>query len=412
MTITKQKLFGCCAAIALLAVVAVAQDQEIKRPPLKVPESADSPEGFVPKGWRIAKETLSQADLNGDGRADAAFVITNGGSVADGSDEQSIAKHVLVLALRGNDGKLHRSVVNDAVILDGDEGGVFGDPFESLSVERGAIVISHYGGSRDRWSFTHRYRFQNGKWTLIGLTLGNTDTLNLEHFDNQDINLSTGLVQAGEKGSDDGEPRKPERSGSYLELEAPQVDKAPTIDGQISVDEWPGYSVSLNQKQQLLRNRQLWRDANDLSAKLRVVYAGSDFFLCAEVTDNEVTAGDVVRLVNKRGLTIKPLESKITPTASGYVFEARYSLKEIATALKADQKYIVEDTEMAIAPEGVYGELQGFQLPVSVEVVDVDKSVLPAARAVLSTHLPGSPFPGAIRIFRKGTLTLTSDSEQ
>jgi hypothetical protein len=406
-----QKLIGGCAAIALFAVVSAAQDQEVKRPPLIVPEVADSAAAFVPKGWRVHADTLSQADLNGDGRADAAFVITHGGSVAAGSDEQSIAKHVLVLALRGSDGRLHRSVVNDAAILDGDEGGVFGDPFESLSVERGAIVIAHYGGSRDRWSFTHRYRFQNGKWTLIGLTIGNTDTLNLEHFDNQDINLSTGLVQAGEKGSDDGEPRKPEKSGSYFELEAPLVDKAPKIDGQISVDEWPGYSVSLNQRQQALRNRQLWRDANDLSAKLRVVYAGADLFLCAEVTDNEVAPGDAVRLVNKRGLLIKPLESKLVPTAGGYVFEARYSLKAIAIALKAEEQYIVEDVEMAIDPASDYGESQGFQLPASVEVVDVDKSV-PGARAVLSTRLPGSPFPGAIRIFRKGTLVLTSDIEQ
>lgn len=405
-----QNLLGCCAALALLAVVSAAQD-EVKRPPLIVPESAESPAAFVPKGWRLEKEALSQADLNGDGRADAAFVITHGGSVAAGAEEQSVAKHVLVLALRESDGKLHRSLVNDAAILDGDEGGVFGDPFESLSVERGAVVIVHYGGSRDRWSFTHRYRFQNGKWTLIGLSIGNTDTLNLEHFDNQDINLSTGLVNAGEKGSDDGEPRKPERSGSYYELEAQLVEQAPKIDGEMSVNEWPGYGVSLNQKQQALRNRQLWRDATDLSAKLHAVYASADLFLCAEVTDNEVTPEDTVRLVNKRGVTIKPVESKLTSTASGYIFEARYSLKAIASALKADEKYIVEDTEMAIDPSSDYGDSQGFQLPASVEIVDVDKSV-PGARSVLSTRLLGSPFPGAIRIFRKGTLTLTSDIDK
>jgi len=406
-----QTLIGCCAATALFAVVAAAQD-ETKRPPLIVPEVADSAAAFVPKGWRVHAETLSQADLNGDGRADAAFVITNGGSVTAGSDEQSIAKNVLVLALRGSDGRLHRSMVNDAAVFDGDEGGVFGDPFQSLAVERGAVVIGHYGGSRDRWSFTHRYRFQNEKWTLIGLTIGNTDTLNLEHFDNTDINLSTGLVQAGAKGSDDDEPRKPERSGSYYELEAALVDTPPTVDGQLAVDEWPGYSVRLYQKQHVLRNAQLWRDANDLSAKLHAVYSGADLFLCAEVTDNEVTPGDAVRLVNKRGLIIKPLESKLVPNANGYIFEARYSLKEIANALKADDKYIVENVEMTIDPSSDYADAQGFQLPASVEIVDVDKAGAPGLHSVLSTRLPGSPFPGAIRIFRKGTLVLISDSKQ
>jgi hypothetical protein len=407
-----QTLIRCCAAVALFAVVAAAQDPEIKRPALSVPESADLAASLVPKGWRIEAETLNQADLNGDGRPDAAFVISNGGSDATGADASLVVKHVLVLALRGSDGRLHRSLVNDAAVLDGDEGGVMGDPFQSLSVERGAIVIGHYGGSRDRWSFTHRYRFQNEKWTLIGLTIGNTDTLNLEHFDNQDINLSTGLVQAGEKGGDDEERQKPERSGSYYELEAPLIDKAPMIDGQVAADEWPGYNVRLNQKQHVLRNPQLWRDANDLSVKLHAVYSGADLFLCAEVTDNEVTAGDAVRLVNKRGLVIKPLESKLVPNANGYIFEARYSLKAMAIALKADDKYIVENVEMTIDPSSDYADAQGFQLRASVEVVDVDKSVVPGARAVVSTRLAGSPFTGAIRIFRKGTLVLVSDSEQ
>src|SRR5215831_19383679 len=172
------------AIIVFGAQLSFAQDQ-VKRPPLAVPESAESAAALVPKGWRLEQSTLTQVDLNGDGRPDAAFVISNGGA-----DDPAPVKHVLVLALRGSDGKLHRSVVNDAAVLDGDEGGVFGDPFQELKVERGVVVITHYGGSRDRWGFTHRYRFQNQQWTLIGLTLGNTDTLNLEHYDNQDINLS------------------------------------------------------------------------------------------------------------------------------------------------------------------------------------------------------------------------------
>ncbi len=366
----------------------------------------------MPKGWRLEESTLSQADLNGDGRPDAAFVISNGGSGSTGVDEPAIVKHVLVLALRGSDGRLHRSVVSDAAVLDGDEGGVFGDPFQSLEVDHGVVVITHYGGSRDRWGFTHRYRFQNGHWALTGLNIGFTDTLNLEHYENRDINLSTGLVHAEEKGGDDDQPKKPELSGSYYELEALPVDKAPNIDGEVSAGEWPGYAVRLNQRQQVFRNRQLWRDTNDLSARLRAVYSGADLFLCAEVTDNEVTSGDTVRLVNKRGLVIKPRESKMTPNAKGYVFEARYSLKDVANALKADDKYMVENLEMAVGPASMYGDSQGFQLAVSVEIVDVDKSVMPRARAVLSTRLIGSPFPGAIRIFRKGTLILASDVEQ
>ncbi|MGZ5483786.1 MAG: hypothetical protein ACXWID_17610, partial [Pyrinomonadaceae bacterium] len=58
------------------------------------------------------------------------------------------------------------------------------------------------------------------------------------------------------------------------------------------------------------------------------------------------------------------------------------------------------------------GDFEGFQLPIAVEVVDVDAPATPKARSVMSTRLVGSPYPGAIRIFRKGTLILVSDNEQ
>jgi hypothetical protein len=399
------------AAVTLLAAVcALTSAQEIKRPPLKVPESADTAAKLVPRGWRLEDGTLNEADLNGDGRPDAAFVISNGGEAND----SNVVKHVLVLALRGSDGRLHRSIVNDAAVLDGDEGGVFGDPFQGLSVARGVVAIQHYGGSRDRWSFTHKYRFQNGQWELIGLEIGSTDTLDLEHYDAQDINLSTGLVNAREKGKERGDRivHTPEISGSYYELQLLPADKAPTIDGRVTPGEWPGYTVRLSDKSSVYRNRRLWAGPNDLSAQLHAVRVGEDLFLCAQVTDNEVTAGDTVRLVNKRGQIIKPRESKKGASGNGYVFEARYSLKEIARFLKTEDKYVVENLEMTLDPSSVYGDSQGFQLPVSVEIIDVDNSATTKARGVLSTRLAGSPYLGAIRIFRKGTLVLVSDIEQ
>jgi hypothetical protein len=365
----------------------------------------------VPPGWRAEEDMPKEIDLNGDGKPDVAFVISNGRFDATGT-ESTVVKHVLILALRGDDGKLHRSVVSDAAVLDSDEGGVFGDPFESLSVERGAVVIMHYGGSRDRWGYTHRYRYQNGQWELIGLDYGNTDSTNLEHYDNHDINLTTGLVQASEKGDYEGRPKKPEVSGSYYELEVLPVDKSPEIDGRITPGEWTGYTVSLKEKAQVYRNRQLWGGARDVSAKLHAVRVGEELFLCAEVTDNILTPGDVVRLVSKRGIVIKPRQSKMIPAGKGYVFEARYSLKEIARALKIDNQDIVEEVQSVLDSSAGAGDLEGLELPVSVEVVDIDDSATGKVRSVLSTRLIGSPYTGGIRIFRKGTLVLVSDVEQ
>jgi hypothetical protein len=403
-----RRLLGSAIAMAAIAMVSESQEPELKRPPLLVPQTAESPAAFVPNGWRLEQETLKEVDLDRDGKTDAAFVISNGGLNAD-SNEPAVVKHVLVLALRGEDGKLHRSLVNDGAVLDGDEGGVFGDPFQDLSIERGAVVINHYGGSRDRWSFTHRYRFQERQWMLIGLELGSTDSLDPEnHYDDQEINISTGKVSAREKGSSEGKKKLPERNGEYYELEVMPADTAPKIDGVVASGEWPGFAITLNQRRELFRNRERWRGVDDLSAHLRALRVGESLFLCAEIRDNDVTAGDAVRLMNGRGQIIKPRESKLTRVAAGYVFEGSFSLQDIARALRMDDKYVVENLEMALDPTVVYGDSQGFQLGASVEVIDLDRSV-PKARGVLSTRLAGSPYPGAIRIFRKGTLVLTND---
>jgi hypothetical protein len=405
------RLVRCLTGALFLTVLqSVGQAQEeIKRPPLRVPEVADTLLQLVPPGWRAEEGKTKEVDLNGDGKPDAAFVISNGRFDATGPAESTVVKHVLILALRGDDGKLHRSVVSDAAVLDGDEGGAFGDPFEELSIEKGTVVIMHYGGSRDRWGYTHRYRYQNGQWMLVGLSFGNTDSLAPnDHYDNHEINLTTGLVRASEKGDYEGRPKRPEISGDYYELETLTVDLAPRIDGDIGSGEWPGYTVKLNEKDQVYRSRRLWHGREDLSAQLHAVRFGKDLFLSAEVVDNEVGAGDSVRLVTKRGLVIKPLESKLRPGGKGYVFEARYSLRSLAKASRLGDPSMLEALETDPLT-GAGGDLEGLQLPLAVEIIDVDGSAAPKARSVLSTRLVGSPYNGAIRIFRRGALVLVSD---
>jgi hypothetical protein len=394
----------------LMLQTAILAQEEIKRPPLLVPATADTPSQLIPSGWR-AEGVPNEVDLNGDGRLDAAFVISHGFGAPENEPLVTV-KHVLVLALRGDDGKLHRSIVSDAAVLDGDEGGAFGDPLDSLSITGDSVVIMHYGGSRDRWGYTHRYRYQNGQWMLVALNFGNTDSLNLEHYDDHDINLMTGLVAASEKGDYEDKPKKPEIGGSYYELEVLPIDEAPVLDGHIGIDEWPGYTVVLGEKDQILRRRQLWRGRDDLSAKLHAVRFGKELFVAAEVTDNQVATGDLVRLVTKKGMVIRPVASKLSPSGRGYVFEAQFLLETVVKASKPRDKYALEEMLSFVDPANQGWELEGLELPVAVEVVDVDRTATPAVRGVLSTRLVGSPYNGAFRIFRKGTLVLDSDIKQ
>lgn len=75
-------------------------------------------------------------------------------------------------------------------ILDSAHGGMMGDPFISVEIQRGAIVIDHFGGSRQKWSYTHRYRFNNKAWYLIGATINYGAPC--EGFFNFDFNVMTG----------------------------------------------------------------------------------------------------------------------------------------------------------------------------------------------------------------------------
>ena len=56
-------------------------------------------------------------------------------------------------------------------VLPSEHGGMMGDPFEGLSIDRKCIVIHHFGGSRDKWKYTHRFRNQNRDWELVGSTI-------------------------------------------------------------------------------------------------------------------------------------------------------------------------------------------------------------------------------------------------
>jgi hypothetical protein len=75
-------------------------------------------------------------------------------------------------------------------VLPSENGGMMGDPFESLAIERGSIVIKHFGGSRQKWNYTHRFRYQNNGWELIGATVIYGSPC--DYWENFDYNLSTG----------------------------------------------------------------------------------------------------------------------------------------------------------------------------------------------------------------------------
>ncbi len=137
----------------------------------------------IPKGHTM----LSQAsgDLDTDG-VDEKVVVLNNGIISDFGEERTI------FIFKADNGAWKLWERATGAILPSENGGMMGDPFESIKIERGALVINHFGGSRIKWEYTHRFRFQNKKWELIGAT--STSYAPCEEQQVFDYNLASGNV--------------------------------------------------------------------------------------------------------------------------------------------------------------------------------------------------------------------------
>lgn len=148
---------------------------------------------IIPNGWKILEKDKddpikAEGDLNKDGIIDFAAIIEKTTNTEEAPPRE------LIIAFGNKDNTYSLSINAEKVILRADEGGIWGDPFDSLSIDRGSVVVSDYGGSNWRWYNKYRFRFQNNDWYLIGATMGSyfTGTTTRENADEEDYNLLTG----------------------------------------------------------------------------------------------------------------------------------------------------------------------------------------------------------------------------
>jgi len=155
-----------CAVLCTVPVLSRAQD------------SVAVPKGFT----QLAKET---GDLDKDGQNELVIVYNTPQQTDFGTE-----RLLRVFKKDGNSWKIWQE--SHTAVLSSDHGGMMGDPFDGLSIQLGCIVIDHFGGSRQKWHYTHRYRFQNGAFCLIGATVNFGAPC--DYFTDFDYNLSTGQV--------------------------------------------------------------------------------------------------------------------------------------------------------------------------------------------------------------------------
>ena len=57
--------------------------------------------------------------------------------------------------------------MNQYLIRTRDEGGIFGDPYQELTVSNNTFTTSAYGGSAWRWNENYTFEYKNGEWYLL-----------------------------------------------------------------------------------------------------------------------------------------------------------------------------------------------------------------------------------------------------
>lgn len=167
-----------------------------------LPTEQTASEGYdlytlIPENWQLFDHPNAQTegDLNGDGLSDVAMVIEK-------KEVDNPAPSRALLIAFGNKEQLYTlSIIAENVILDAQSGGVWGDPFESISITDGVLHVRDYGGSNWRWYNHYAFQFMDQEWILSGATFGSYftgDTLP-EDADEEIYDFLTGTLVTKKK---------------------------------------------------------------------------------------------------------------------------------------------------------------------------------------------------------------------
>ncbi len=162
--------------IITLLVVSACNSKSDKKQAVKEPVASNSRSMKAATEQDLAPFLLKNhmildfknGDLNNDNLTDVILIQ----KAKDEEQTSSVTEHPtprpVMLLLRQKDGSLKLAARNDKLVYCVDCGGVFGDPYEGISIKGNYFSIEHYGGSAWRWSkiITFRYDKATKNWLL------------------------------------------------------------------------------------------------------------------------------------------------------------------------------------------------------------------------------------------------------
>ena len=146
-----------------LCLSAIAVNAQVPAETVKVPAEIKP---FI--GVKTRPIALETADLNGDNLKDYILVLEREKPETDEDDFPNGQRPLLIL-LRGKDKKLTEVKRNENIVMCSQCGGVFGDPFNGITVGKNTFTVNHYGGSNWRWTADYKFNYSriDNTWQLV-----------------------------------------------------------------------------------------------------------------------------------------------------------------------------------------------------------------------------------------------------
>lgn len=127
-------------------------------------------EAFIPPGYSILEMQEGQIYQGGSEKNDIVMILRDTLELHD--DIWDLPRPLIVL--RATKDGYELAARADHVVMCQDCGGVFGDPFDYLTVSTETIEVGHYGGSSDRWYERYTFQLDEGGnyWELTKIVNG------------------------------------------------------------------------------------------------------------------------------------------------------------------------------------------------------------------------------------------------
>lgn len=139
----------------------------------------------IPENYQVIDSVYGDLDNDGEKELVVAYNMEK-----EDDSQKNIPRELRIFKLQNGKWAIWKK--SQQALYKSREGGMMGDPFGEIIIEKGILSISQNGGSSWKWGHTDKYRYQDGEFCLIGYT--GASGRPCEYWMDVDFNLSTGKV--------------------------------------------------------------------------------------------------------------------------------------------------------------------------------------------------------------------------